>query len=108
MSSSVFIAFCTCPDSASAEHLATTLDLEGLAACVNQLHGVQSTYLWKGELQRDSEVLLIKTTTDQLATLAARLKALHPYELPELIAVPVCAGSEHYLDWIRQNTASKQ
>ncbi|MGE0116069.1 MAG: divalent-cation tolerance protein CutA [Steroidobacteraceae bacterium] len=108
MASAVLIAFCTCPDTESAGRLTTAVVTEGLAACVNQLPGVQSTYMWQGRLHHDSEVLLlIKTTADQLATLAARIKALHPYELPEFIAVPVCAGSESYLDWIRQNTASK-
>lgn len=103
----ILLALTTCPTPENAETLATTLVSEGLAACVNQLPGVHSTYLWQGQLQRDSEILLlIKTTATQLAPLEIRLKALHPYELPELIAIPVCAGSLPYLDWVRQNTAS--
>ncbi len=104
----ILIAFTTCPTAESAETLATALVSEGLAACVNQLAGVKSTYIWQGQLHRDNEILmLIKTTSDRLPALEARLKALHPYELPELIAVPVCAGSAPYLDWIRHNVASQ-
>jgi periplasmic divalent cation tolerance protein len=102
------IALTTCPSPESADTLATTLVGEGLAACVTQLPGVQSTYLWQGKLQTDREIqLVIKTTQQQWPTLAARLTALHPYEVPELIAIPVCAGSQSYLDWVRQNTATK-
>ncbi len=103
----ILLALTTCPTAESAETLATALVGEGLAACVNQLPGVQSTYMWQGKLQRDGEILLlIKTTAARMAALETRLKALHPYELPELIAVPVNAGSEAYLDWVRQNVAS--
>jgi len=103
----ILVAFCTCPDPETAQRIATALVTEKLAACVNQLAGVRSTYLWKGELQNDSEVLLvIKTTISKLATVEARIKALHPYEVPEFIALPVIAGSEEYLDWVRQNIRS--
>ena len=104
----ILLAFTTCPSPESAELIANALVIEGLAACVNQVPGVQSTYIWQGKLQTDREIqLVIKTTQQQWATLETRLKALHPYELPELIAIPVCAGSQSYLDWVRQNTASK-
>lgn len=104
----ILLAVTTCPTPESAEKLATAVVSEGLAACVNQLPGTLSTYMWQGKLHRDTEVvLLIKTTVTQMGALESRLKALHPYELPELIAVPVCAGSTPYLDWIRQNTVSK-
>jgi len=100
----VVCALTTCPDAATAMRIAEVLVSEKLAACVNHLPGVHSTYVWKGELQRDTEVLLlIKTTQQQLETVAARIEALHPYELPEFIALPVCAGSQRYLDWVRQN-----
>jgi periplasmic divalent cation tolerance protein len=105
MTTDIRLVFTTCPDVNAAQQPATALVTEQLAACVNQLPGVQSTYLWQGQLQRDNEVLLlIKTTAAQLATLELRLKALHPYQLPEFIAVTVCAGSQSYLDWVRQNT----
>jgi len=104
MSVNALIVLSTCPDLATADRIATALVSERLAACVNQIPGIQSTYVWQGQLQRDNEILLlIKTTIEQLATLEARVKALHPYELPELIAVPVCAGSQPYLNWLGQN-----
>jgi periplasmic divalent cation tolerance protein len=99
----VLLVLCTCPDN-SAERIARTLVSERLAACVNQLPGVRSVYLWQEQLQNDAEVLLlIKTTESQLPTLINRTKALHPYELPELIALPVIAGSESYLKWVRDS-----
>ncbi|WP_114239713.1 divalent-cation tolerance protein CutA [Dyella sp. C9] len=102
MPDSVLICYCTCPDAGSARTLAEALVGEGLAACVNRLPGVQSTYRWKGEVVTDSEeLLMIKTTTARFPALKERLLALHPYELPELIAVPVAQGHEAYLDWVR-------
>ena len=93
----------TCPDMGSAEALAEMLLNKRLAACVNILPGARSLYLWQGELQRDEEhVLLIKTDEESLAALQQALLAQHPYELPELIAVPIGYGSEAYLDWINQ------
>ncbi|MGC3979670.1 MAG: divalent-cation tolerance protein CutA [Steroidobacteraceae bacterium] len=103
---SVVICLTTCPNNEIAAQLATALVEEQLAACVNELPGVRSTYRWQGKVHSDQEVLLvIKTTTARLPTLETRLKALHPYDLPELVAIPVCAGSTAYLDWVRQNTA---
>jgi periplasmic divalent cation tolerance protein len=104
----VLLVLTTCPNAESAELIANTLVSERLAACVSQISGVLSTYIWEGQLQHEREFqLVIKTTQGQWATLAERLKSLHPYEVPELIAIPVCAGSQSYLDWVRQNTAAK-
>ena len=104
---SVLICLSTCPDAASADRIATVLVEERLAACVNVLPGVRSTYRWQGQVQRDDEVLLmIKTTTDRLDDLRERLPALHPYELPELIAVEATGGLPAYLDWIATETRS--
>jgi periplasmic divalent cation tolerance protein len=98
----VLLCYCSCPDAASARALAEAVVGEGLAACVNHLSGVRSTYRWKGELTTDSEeLLLIKTTETRFAALKERILALHPYELPELIAVPVTQGHQAYLDWVR-------
>lgn len=99
------IALNTCPNSEVAETIARALVSEGLAACVNEIPGITSTYRWQGRLERDAEVLLlIKTTMDQVPALERRLKELHPYELPEFILVGVCGGSASYLEWIRQNS----
>jgi periplasmic divalent cation tolerance protein len=95
------IALCTCPDAAVADRIARTLVEERLAACVNRLPGVESTYRWNGAVSVDEEVLLvIKTSRARYAALEARLVALHPYEVPELIAVPIGAGHAPYLAWI--------
>jgi periplasmic divalent cation tolerance protein len=102
------IALTTCPTDEVAERIATTLVTEGLAACVNRLPGVTSTYIWEGAVHSDAEILLIiKTTEAGFGLIKARLPGLHPYELPELVAIPVCAGSEKYLDWIRDTVKSK-
>jgi len=101
-SNRVLLCYCTCPNAASARHLAEALVSESLAACVNRIPGIQSTYRWKGEVTTDSEeLLLIKTTAARFEALKERLLALHPYELPELIAVPVERGHTAYLDWVR-------
>lgn len=98
----------SCPDSHSADALATALVKEKLAACVNQLPGVQSIYEWQGQLQRDCEVLLlIKTTAQIWPTLRDRIQAIHPYDVPELIALPIEAGSQPYLQWLRENSRAQ-
>jgi periplasmic divalent cation tolerance protein len=101
MSADVLIALCTCPDAAVGERIAEALVGEGLAACINTLPGITSVYLWEGKVQRDSEVLLLmKTTRARLAELTDRVRQLHPYELPEVIAVPVSGGLPDYLQWV--------
>ncbi|MBS0200043.1 MAG: divalent-cation tolerance protein CutA [Proteobacteria bacterium] len=107
MRMSVLICLSTCPDAASADRIATALVEERLAACVNVLPGLHSTYRWEGQVRRDDEILLIiKTTTDRFDALRERLPALHPYELPELIAVEAAGGLPAYLDWIATETRS--
>lgn len=101
----VRIVFCTCPDTASAERIADALVGERLAACVNLLPAVTSVYRWQGKVERASEIqLLIKTTADRLEALGARVAELHPYELPELIAVEARAGLPAYFDWVAAQT----
>jgi periplasmic divalent cation tolerance protein len=97
----VVVVFSTFPTPEQASVVARTLVGEKLAACVNIVQGVQSIYRWKGEVQDDREALaVIKTTESQLPALIARLIALHPYELPEAIAVPVVGGHAPYLAWV--------
>lgn len=99
----VLLCYCSCPDAASAQAIAEALVGERLAACVNRLPAVHSTYRWLGAVTCDSEeLLLIKTTAARFDALKTRLLELHPYELPELVAVPVQRGHEAYLDWVRQ------
>ena len=101
----VLIVYCTCPDAASADAVAQALVSERLAACVNVLPGVRSTYRWQGTMHTSDEVLLlIKTTADRLDALAARVQVLHPYELPEVVAVEAVGGLAPYLDWVAQQT----
>jgi periplasmic divalent cation tolerance protein len=99
----VLLCYCSCPDAACAQAIAEALVGERLAACVNRLPAVHSTYRWQGAVTCDSEeLLLIKTTAARFYALKTRLLELHPYELPELVAVPVQRGHEAYLDWVRQ------
>lgn len=96
---------CTCPDAATAARIAEALVDERLAACVNVLPGVESVYRWQDRVERASEVLLIiKTTRDRLQTLTGRVVELHPYELPELVAVDIAGGLPGYLAWIADAT----
>ena len=100
----VIVVFTTCPDEKVGVQISKTLVEEGLAACVNRVPGVVSTYIWGGTVHEDQEqLLLIKTTEANFDAVKMRLLPLHPYELPELIAIPVCAGAENYLDWVRHN-----
>jgi len=99
------ICLSTCPDRETADRIAAALVEERLAACVNVLAGVRSTYRWEGRLRCDDETLLIiKTTANRLQRATERLAELHPYELPELIAVEAAGGSSAYLDWIAAQT----
>ena len=100
----VNILFCTAPDTASGERIATRLVEYRLAACVNLLAGVTSVYRWQDRVQTDSEVLLIiKACAADYERIEAAICAEHPYELPEIVAVPVNNGLAEYLDWVREN-----
>lgn len=104
----ILLCYCTCPDDDSAERIATVLVGEQLAACVSRLPGIHSTYRWQDEVTTDSEVLLlIKTRAGVFEALRARVLELHPYDVPELIAVPVSHSHEAYLDWVRQGTTHR-
>lgn len=101
----VLACTCTCPDLASAERLAEALVGERLAACVQLLPGLRSIYRWQGAVERADEVLLlIKTTHERLDAVADRIRTLHPYELPELLAVEAAGGMPAYLDWVAAET----
>ena len=98
---SVIVVFSTFPNEDKAADVARTLVSEGLAACVNLVPPVRSIYRWQGELCDERETLaMMKTTNERFDALKDRLVALHPYEMPEVIAVPVEAGHAPYLDWV--------
>lgn len=93
------------PDRAAAERLADLVVAKNLAACVNILAPCRSVYRWKGEVQHDDEhPLLIKTTTERYGALEQTLRDGHPYELPEIIAVPIERGLPAYLEWVATET----
>jgi periplasmic divalent cation tolerance protein len=93
------------PDRAAAERLAGSLVEKRLAACVNILAPCKSVYRWKDAVQHDEEhPMLIKSTTEQYLALEAVIRAGHPYELPEIIAVPIERGLPAYLAWIAAET----
>ena len=107
MTDSPQLLLSTVPDRETGERIATALVAERLAACVNILPGATSIYEWQGEVPRDSEcLLLIKSRNSLYSKLESRLQALHPYELPELIAVSIDSGLAGYLQWIQDNTGS--
>src|SRR5262245_30747341 len=88
-----------------AEQLARTLVDERLAACVNVHAPMTSVYRWKGSVETDAEQqLVIKTTRDRLDAVVSTIMALHSYELPELLVVPVATGSERYIEWVKRET----
>ena len=98
----------TCPDAATAQIIADQLVDRQLAACVNILPGLTSVYQWQGKRESAQEhLLLIKTTNEAYQKLEQTISELHPYELPEVIAVPIERGLDGYLQWIDQQTKTK-
>ena len=97
----VLLCLTTCPAAGCAERIAAALVEEHLAACVTIVPGLRSVYRWQGAIERaDEHLLLIKTTADEYPALQARLQTLHPYELPELLAVEAVDGLPAYLQWV--------
>ncbi|HEX2604825.1 MAG TPA: divalent-cation tolerance protein CutA [Oxalicibacterium sp.] len=93
------------PDRSSAESLARALLQRQLAACINIMPGVHSLYRWRGAIEQATEVtVLIKSVRIRYAELEQAIRAMHPYEVPEIIAVPICAGLPAYLDWLAHET----
>jgi periplasmic divalent cation tolerance protein len=103
---SALLVITNLPDRAAAEKLADALIARQLAACVNILAPCRSVYRWKGAVQHDEEhPLLIKSTRERYPELEAAIRALHPYELPEVIAVPIERGLPAYLEWVAAETS---
>jgi periplasmic divalent cation tolerance protein len=101
----ILVLLCTCPDAATAERIARELVGASLVACVNVVPGLRSIYRWNGAVQVDEEVLMIlKTPADRLAAARERLVALHPYDVPEVIALLAADGHHPYLQWVVDST----
>jgi periplasmic divalent cation tolerance protein len=95
----------TVPDADIGEIIAEKIIEERLAACVTLQAGCQSLYWWKGKIKQEQEhTLLIKTTKKAYPKLEEKIKEIHPYEVPEIIALPILIGSEDYLGWIDRET----
>ena len=102
---STLLVFTNLPDRAAAERIADALIEQRLAACVNILAPCRSVYRWKDALQHDDEhPLLVKTTSERYAALEAAIRAAHPSELPEIVALPVERGLPAYLEWVAAET----
>ncbi|MCU7942592.1 MAG: divalent-cation tolerance protein CutA [Candidatus Thiodiazotropha sp. (ex Cardiolucina cf. quadrata)] len=105
MPTPLLLILCTAPDRETALKLSRSLLEQRLAACVNLSPPVTSVYHWQGRLEESEEILLlIKTTKQQYNNVEATLRAQHPYELPEIIAVPVEQGLDDYIDWVERCT----
>jgi len=105
MVTDIILVYCTCPDAESANAISRQLIAQGVAACVNMLPAVHSSYLWKGVIETSEEILLlIKSSKERYSDLEKIILSLHPYELPEIIAVSVERGLPNYLHWVKQCT----
>ncbi|MCB1830637.1 MAG: divalent-cation tolerance protein CutA [Chromatiaceae bacterium] len=108
MPTELLLVYCTCPDLNSAESISRQLIEQGAAACVNRLPGVFSTYMWQGNPETSEEILLlIKSCSERYPEVEKIIVSLHPYELPEIIAVSVDRGLPDYLHWVKQCTENQ-
>ncbi|MFL6515133.1 MAG: divalent-cation tolerance protein CutA [Chthoniobacterales bacterium] len=104
MATHVLVALCTMPDADVAASIATDLVNTGLAACGNILPNVRSIYRWQGKVESADEVLVVfKLAAERYGDFEAKLRALHPYEVPEIIAFHVAEGLPEYLSWVRES-----
>lgn len=104
--SGFIVVLVTCPTPEVGEKIGRALVEERLVACVNLVPGLISLYRWHGKTCREPECLLvIKTRRTRFPALARRIQALHPYSVPEIIALPIATGSVPYLSWVRESTA---
>lgn len=99
------VVFITCADKKEARRIARALVINKLAACVNIIDKIESIFWWQGKVDRAKETLLIiKSKKSRLSGIIKRVKAIHSYKVPEIIALPIIAGSNEYLDWINEST----
>lgn len=108
VTSEPIVVLMTAADGAEATRIAELLVNKKLAACVQILPEIESVYRWKGEVQRETEILLLaKTSADRFSELEKEVRALHSYETPEIIALPVVKASADYLRWLMTETGRK-
>jgi len=104
MATQVLLAISTFPDAEMADRIARALVAEKFAACANLISGVHSVYRWKDKIETAGEVIVVfKLTTDQEPAFQQKLRSLHPYEVPEIIFVPIASGLPEYLRWVAEN-----
>lgn len=109
MATDARVVLVTVPDTGAAEVLVRTLVEEGVVACGNILPGITSLYRWQGAVERATEALVVfKTTAAGAARLTERVPELHPYDVPEVLVLPVEAGHRPYLDWIAKNVSGER
>ena len=107
MAQQILLAISTFPDAGTADRIAHTFIAEKFAACANIIPAVHSIYRWKDKIETAGEVIvLFKTTPDRQAAFQEKLRSLHPYEVPEIIFVPVVTGLSDYLRWVAENCAT--
>ena len=104
MAEKILLALSTFPDAETARQISNQLVTERFAACANMLPSVESIYRWKGQIESGSETLvLFKLSEDRQSAFQDKLRSLHPYDVPEIVAVPIEKGSAAYLDWLVSN-----
>ena len=100
----ILLALSTFPDAETARRVSNQLVSEGLAACANALPAIESIYRWKGKIESASEALVFfKVSGERQSAFQDKLRSLHPYEVPEIIFVPVASGLPEYLRWVAEN-----
>lgn len=107
MAEKVLLALSTFPDAETARKISNQLIEEKLAACANILPAIESIYRWKGKIETGNEVIVFfKTSEDRQSVFQEKLRSLHPYEVPEIVFIPVVGGLPEYLRWVAESCAS--
>lgn len=106
--SKIIIVFVTVPGLREGSRISRAILTSRLAACVNVIPGIQSIYKWKGKIVQEKEAMLVlKTTRVLYRKLERKIRELHPYEVPEVIAIPLICGSSQYVEWVAREVANK-
>jgi len=109
MKGKIKVVFVTVPDEENAEKIAREVVQSRLAACVNIVKNISSIYMWKGKVEEGGELLLIiKTSSSAFKRLKDRIKTIHPYSVPEIIAIDVTDGNRDYIKWVLEETSKKK